>query len=99
MWEELTTAAKAATAQTTAAVVERITRSPVTGPPHASSPGRHRRMMRCAVGSPSRPCNSTGGRGYGWPCRAVPAAQDGQLPDLDAHIPFLGAALLYNRSR
>jgi hypothetical protein len=34
--------AKAATAQTTAAVAKRITRSPLTGPPRASSPRRHR---------------------------------------------------------
>jgi hypothetical protein len=49
-----TTAAKVATAQTTAAVVKRIARSPLTDPPRASPPRQHRWML-CAGGSPSCP--------------------------------------------
>jgi hypothetical protein len=69
MWELLTTAAKAATAQTTAAVAKRITRSPPTGSPRVSATPGH--SMR----------------------------HHGELADLDAHVPFVRAALFNDGSR
>ena len=54
--------------------------------------------MRCAAGSPNRPWSNrvvevTAGRA----ARCAPAvAQDGQLAHLDAHVPFVWAALFYD---
>lgn len=75
---------------------------PVPGPRSPARPAsRRRRATRCgpwadlrAVPEAARVAEVTAGG----PARCTPTvAQDGQLPDLDADVPFLGAALFYNR--